>query len=174
MSARNALSMMSRFAASGFEPVEYEGLTVHPMLRLDPRTGDQVLIDWVSAASPREQGLGLRLRNPDVPGPGGYGGVLRVAEAESPAIMIWQGTAPPRVTVDCVEVQDRAELRISNRWRLDDGREDEWLNNYGMLIDERGPNEFILRCSDGFGPTPSFDDLVVRVQLVRASEDPEG
>lgn len=159
--------MMSRFAESGFEPVNYGGMLVHPMLRLRPQSGDQVVIEWVSTRSDRTQGLGLRLRMPDVSGRRGYGGTLRVDHVESPAIMLWQDSAPPQVIVDCVEAKDGAELQVSNRWRLDDGREDEWLNNYGMLIETLGPEEFLLRCSDGFGPTPSFDDLEARVKLRR-------
>ena len=51
--------------------------------------------------------------------------------------------------------------------RVEDGREDEWFGNYGILIEEIGKDAFVLRCSDGIGLEPSFDDLVVQVELVR-------
>jgi hypothetical protein len=160
--------MMLRFAESGFEPVEVDGQFVHPMLRLDPKPGDRLEIRWVSANAPRIQGLGVRLRRPGVSGKEGYGGVLRVAEVESPAIMLWMDTAPSSFAVECVKVVEGAQVQVSNRWRLDDGREDEWLNNFGMLVEEIGPESFVLHCSDGCGEAPTFDDLVVQVQLVRA------
>jgi hypothetical protein len=161
-------SLMSRFAESGFEPVEVEGRLVHPMLRLTPGPGDRLDIGWVSANSPRIQGLGIRLRVPGVSGKKGYGGALKVGDVESPAIMLWMDTAPPNVAIECVKVDEGGQLQISNRWRLEDGREDEWLNNYGMIVEQVEPDTFVLHCSDGYGDAPTFDDLVVRVHLVRA------
>jgi len=157
---------MTQFAESGFEPIDWEGALVHPMLRLRPHSGDRVVVTWESSDSPRVQGLGVRLRMPDLAGPKGYGGTLRVGAVESPAIMLWMDSAPPSVVIECVEVLNGAELRISNRWRLADGREDEWLNNYGMLVESTDPRLFVLRCSDGYGQAPTFDDLVVRVELI--------
>ena len=80
--------------------------------------------------------------------------------------MLWMDTATPTIEVLCARVDDDGELQISNRWRLDDGREDEWLNNYGMVVDSDTDDSFVLRCSDGFG-APSFDDLVVRIDHLR-------
>ena len=162
-------SMMSRFADSEFEPVEVQGQLVHPMLRLKPAPGDRLEVSWLSASSPRVQGLGIRLRLPGVAGARGFGGAMKVGEVESPAIMLWMDSAPETVVVECNEVSEDAELQISNRWRLDDGSEDEWLNNYGILIDEVAPGTYVLRCSDGYGDAPTFDDLVVRIKLIPAS-----
>lgn len=160
-------SMMSRFVSSGFEPVEVDGETVYPMVRMHPRVGDRLVITWLSASSPRVQGLAVRLRRPGIAGSKGNGGVLRVESIEAPSIMLWIDSAPPIVDIHVEDVIADAELQVSNRWRLADGREDEWLNNYGILIDEIDPYTFVLRCSDGFGDDLSFDDLVVRLQLKR-------
>lgn len=74
-------------------------------------------------------------------------------------------TAPPVVDARCIEAKPGAELRVSNRRRLDDGREDEWLNNFGMLVENDGAGGTVLRCAEGYGlGPPSFDDLVVRIQ----------
>jgi hypothetical protein len=159
-------SLASRFAEADYRPIVVDGATVHPMLRLYPKVGDRVHIRWVSQASPRVQGLGVRLRLPDVQGAKGYGGLLRVNDVESPAIMLWTDTAPPEVLVECIHVDEGAELQISNRWRLENGREDEWFNNYGILIEERTGQTFLLRCSDGIGEKPTFDDLIVEVRLI--------
>ncbi len=95
---------------------------------------------------------------------------MRVAAAHSPAIILWIDTAPPTVSIECAKVIDGAELQVSNRWRLEDGREDEWFGNYGILTEEIGQDAFVLRCSDGIGLQPSFDDLVVQVELVRKAQ----
>ena len=160
-------SMMERFTESGFEPVEVDGEFVHPMYRLQIQQGDRIRIEWVSAASPRVQGLSLRLRLPGVAGRRGEGGVLRVEGADAPTIILWMDTAPPVVTAECVDLKPGAELQISNRWRLPDGREDEWLNNFGIKIETLNGSGAILRCSDGYGDDLSFEDLVVRVELDR-------
>jgi hypothetical protein len=70
------------------------------------------------------------------------------------------GHGTPEVKIECVRVDEGGEVRISNRWRLGGGREDEWSGNYGILIEEFGESSFVLRCSDGIGDQPSFHDLV--------------
>ena len=80
---------------------------------------------------------------------------------------LWMDTAPPVVEVRCIRAETGAELRVSNRWRLDHRREDEWLNDFGMLIEKDAMGRTALRCSDGYGvDVPSFDDLVVRIEQV--------
>jgi hypothetical protein len=71
------------------------------------------------------------------------------------------------VDVECVKRRDSAELQVSNRWRLENGQEHEWLNNFGMIIEPLQGEAFLLRCSDGYGSSPSFDDLVVRIDMKR-------
>jgi hypothetical protein len=75
-------------------------------------------------------------------------------------------TAPNVVDAECIQTVDGAELQISNRWRLPNGREDEWPNNLGMTFEPTEDNGIILYCSDGYGDEPSFDDLVVRVDVL--------
>jgi hypothetical protein len=162
-------SMMRRFSEAGFQPIEVNARTVHPMVRLAIDVGDVVRVTWLGAGSPRVQGLSLRLRLPDVPRKRGEGGLLRVNDAESPTIVLWMDSAPQVVEAECVKLKEGAQLQISNRWRDESGREDEWLNNYGILIDDVGEESFVLHCSDGVGLEPTFDDLVVRIDIVRAS-----
>ena len=74
-------------------------------------------------------------------------------------------TAPNPSTIDVVKVKPRAELQISNQWRTAEGRVDEWFQNYGMLIEALGDDEYELRCSDGAHPEgPDFDDQIVRIR----------
>jgi hypothetical protein len=158
-----APTMMDRFAEADYEPVEVDGELVHPMYRTALAEGDVVRIEWLGAASPRVQGLSLRLRHPEVRGRRGYGGLLRVEQDEAPAIGLWMDSAPPVVEARCVRIDPGAELEVSNRWRMPDGREDEWFLNYGMKIEPLGEGAVVLHCSDGIGERLTFDDLVVRV-----------
>jgi len=160
-----ASSLMRQFIASGFEPIEVDGEPVYPMYTTSIEEGDCVRVRWVSAASPNVQGLGLRLRILERKGRKGEGGLLRVEGVEAPTIVLWMDTAPPVVKAECVKLADHAVLRVSNRWRLPDGREDEWLNNFGMKVEPVGERSVLLHCSDGYGVAPSFDDLVVQVDV---------
>jgi hypothetical protein len=156
---------MRQFADNGFSPIEYDGMTVHPMFRTPIAVGDRWRVRWLDAGSPRAQGLALRVRLPDVSGRRGEAGRLNVAGESSPSIHLWMDTAPPVIEVLCEEAAEGAELRVSNRWRLDDGREDEWFNNFGMLIEHDDNGGIVLRCAEGYGTDPpSFNSLVVRLE----------
>jgi len=161
--------MMDRFAASGFEPVDVNGKQVYPFLALQPAIGERLVLRWVGAHSPRVQGVALRLRRVGARGARGRGGLLRVDDVEAPSILLWMDTAPPVVTVEVVAIDADAELRVSNRWRTDDGVEHEWLNNYGMMVESKPDGEHVLWCSDGFGYelNERFDDLILSVALRR-------
>ena len=159
--------MMARFVESGFAPVEFDGALVHPAYTHPISAGDRVRVRCVRANSTRAQGIMLRLRVPGVRGRAGEGGRLRVEEAEAPSIALWIDSAPEIVDAECVDARDGAVLQVSNRWRLPDGREDEWLNSFGILIEDAGPGTVFLHCSDGYGDEPSFDDLIVELEIVR-------
>jgi hypothetical protein len=160
-------TLMRQYASNGFNSITLDGTTVHPMFRTSIAAGDRLRVTWLDAASPRVQGIALRIRS-EIPGRGGDAGLLEVAGMSAPSIHLWMDSAPPVVDLRCVEAKEGAQLRVSNRWRLDDGREDEWLNNFGMLIEEDGAGGALLRCSDGYGlEPPSFDDLIVRIERVR-------
>ena len=159
--------MMERFAASSFEPVEFEGATVHAMYWAAVTTGDIVEIEWLSAASPRPQGVTLRLRKPGVTGKKGVGGTLSWEGHHGAAIRIWMDKSGPSTEVACSDVRDGAKLRVTNVWEAPNGRVDEYLNNYGITIDVVDDDTAVLHCSDGHGTRPSFDDQVVKVSIRR-------
>jgi hypothetical protein len=159
-------SMMERFEVSGFEPVAVDGEFIHPMW-VGIGEGDHIRLTWLSSNSPRVQGVSLRLRIPDVQGRDGEGGVLRIERREAPTMVLWMDTSPKVVEAECVSVRSGAELQVSNRWRLPDGRDDEWLGNYGIRIEPTDGDGIVLHCSDGYGDTPTFEDLVVRVDVRR-------
>jgi hypothetical protein len=53
---------MQQFAEGDFQPIQYGALTVHPMFRAPIASGDRVRVTWISAMSPRVQGLSVRVR----------------------------------------------------------------------------------------------------------------
>jgi hypothetical protein len=155
---------MELFAENGFRPIVLDGRTVHPMFRTSIREGDRFDVAWLEWRVDRPQGLRLEVRLPGVRGSRGRGGVLRIDRAESPVGTFWREDAPDVVHVECVRSKPGAELWISNRWRLGTV-EHEWLNNFGMLIDEQSENTYVLHCSDGVGHRLTFGDLVVRIDF---------
>src|SRR5690242_8453756 len=87
-------SMMQRFVDNAFEPIDYEGRTVHPQVSFDVATGDELHIEWVSAASPRPQGLSLRLRDPQLRGAKGRAGQDRGPNLAGDADLDGHGPGP--------------------------------------------------------------------------------
>ena len=161
-------SMMERFAASSFEPVEFEGETVHAMYWAAVKAGDVVEVEWLSAASPRTQGVMLRLRKPGVTGKKGVGGTLAWEGNEGAAVRLWMDKSGPSTEVTCAEVAADAKLRITNVWVAPGGRVDEYLNNYGIKVEIVDDDTALLHCSDGIGQRPTFDDQIVRITLRRS------
>lgn len=159
---------MSRFAESKFLPIRVGEDLVHARYESYFSPGDMLKIEWLEAGSDLVQGLGLRMRFPGVVGTQGIGGELRIENANSSAMMLWMDTSPEVVTVHSVASEQGAKLQISNRWRQKSGREDEWLNNYGMLVDQQDESTVVLSCSDGYGTEPTFDDLKVKLTFVRS------
>jgi hypothetical protein len=139
---------------------------VHPMFECAIEEGERVRVTWVSAASPRVQGVVLSLRIPGRKGRKGDGGLLRIEGVDAPEMSLWMDTAPPVVDAECVKRKQDAELWVTNQWRYPDGTEDELINNYGIKIEALGPRSVRLHCSDGYGDAPSFDDLVVQIDVL--------
>jgi hypothetical protein len=153
-----------RFRASGFGPVRIGDLYVHPMFRAYVNPGDVFRVTWLSAASSPTQGITLRMRMPGVARRRGEGGLLRSGGVESSAIVLWADKERPYDDVECASRRDGAELWISNRWRGQDGVVHEWLENFGMVVEDLAESGVLLRCSDGDG-APDFTALVVRIEL---------
>lgn len=157
--------MMARFAANNYQPVELDGRVVHPMLRVPAIAGTVIDVVWRTIASPRPQGLVFTVRKPGALGPEGYVGLLSFHGHAAPGLKLWADDFPKPDPILVLAAEPNAELQVSNQWRMPDGREDEWFNNYGMLVESQGPNVFLLRCSDGIHDAPDFRDLVVEVKL---------
>ncbi len=45
--------------------------------------------------------------------------------------------------------------------------EDEWPNNFGIVVEDRAHGSIVRRCRDGIGAWPTFNDLTVRIKIDR-------
>jgi len=144
-----------RFAESGGEAVEVDGLTVHPMFRAEIRDGDEVRVFFESAAADREQGLVVKVTD----------GELDVGGRRAQSFLLWRDESPTDVELLS---RGEGELRVWNAWRSD-GLIEEWSGNAGVLVEDDGET-VTLHMSDGIGE-PSFDDLVVNLEIARAGSE---
>lgn len=146
-------SLNARFAESHGAPIVLDGMTVHIVYNRAIREGERFVVEFLSWSGDRAQGINLRAKD----------GLLVVNDTASSVLSLWVDTAPPLVEVICAKSPREGLLMVSNQWRRDDGVEDEWTNNAGMILEEHDDG-VVLRCSDGIGP-PSFDDLVVDLRF---------
>jgi hypothetical protein len=146
-------SLNARFAESKGEPIELGDQTISIAYRHPVRAGIVFSIEFLSWSTHRPQGVNIRTKK----------GILETNEVRSTGISLWTDTAPPVVHIKCLKTPTDCLVMISNQWRRDDGVDDEWTNNAGMIIEEL-ENGARLRCSDGVG-NPTFDDLVVEVSF---------
>ena len=88
-------------------------------------------------------------------------GELRANGVVVPTVAVWSHTAPETAELDVVGRRAKS-LDIWNSWSFE-GVDSSWLGNAGILV-ESSATGHLLRCSDGLGD-PSFDDLVVRIEV---------
>jgi hypothetical protein len=152
MSARLA----ERLAAAQGAPIEVDGKLVHMMFELPPIDGPAELRIALEAGSARPQAVRLKVR----------GGKLLVNNQLVDDVVLWSDTAPPVVTARMRPQSSRKPmtLRVWNAWRDSAGTMQAWIGDAGLLVEESGSGEVVLRCSDGFD-APTLDDLVTRLEL---------
>jgi hypothetical protein len=146
-------SLNARFAENGGRPIRFGGQTVHIAYKRNISAGDQFSVEFLRRSAERDQGVNLRARK----------GQLMVNDVRSSAISLWVETAPPIVEVACLRTPRDGLLLVSNQWRRPDGVEDEWTNNAGIIVEDRGAIVY-LHCSDGVGE-PNFNDLVLKLEF---------
>lgn len=144
-----------RFAESGGEGVEVDGRMVHPMFRTEIRGGDEVRVYFESASAGREQGLVMKVTE----------GELEVKGQRARSFLLWRDESPADIEL---VARGHGELRVWNAWRHD-GLVEEWSGNAGVLVEDDGET-VTLYMSDGIGE-PSFDDLVVNLEIARAGSE---
>jgi hypothetical protein len=146
--------LAERLAAAHGAPIEVDGKLVHMLFELPPIDVPAQLRIALRAGSARPQAVRLKVRE----------GTLLVSGERADDVVLWSDSAPPVVTASVrpLSAGKPATLRVWNAWRDPAGTMQAWIGDAGMLVEEPGPGEFVLRCSDGFD-APTFDDLVVRL-----------
>ena len=135
--------------------VEYEGLTVHGVVRRHVTKPGRFLVRCLKAVQEPIQSLSIDMDT----------GKLIVPSGESPRVLIRFDTAPDVVLVKYHPSRNGGDLVLYNSWVDEKDSIDAWLNDSGMLVEETG-NKMILRCSDGWGE-PTFDDLIVEIEFLK-------
>ena len=137
--------------------IEYEGRKLRPHCVLAVSPGDSIEIRFERFTSRPVQGLGVALT--------GRRGALEVASTRARQLALWTDTAPHQVSCRVVGVAPGTTLKITNQWRDEKyGTTMYSLNAAAMEILHETDGSVLLRCSDGWGTDPSFDDLVVRLR----------
>ena len=149
------MSLAQEFGSNNGRKVRWNGKSVHSFLRLDVGDGDKLRLTRLGTSAVRAQALKVEADR----------GELRANGLILPAIAYWSHTAPDEVEIEIIGKKVRS-VDLWNAWSFE-GVDSAWLGNAGMIVESEG-NAHLLRCSDGVGEA-SFDDLVVRVEHVRAS-----
>jgi hypothetical protein len=146
------------FQASKGEPIVWNGQLVQMMYDLDGLQANNAIRIWfITASSVRPQALRVTAK----------GGRLGVNGQLLNDVVLWKETAPDEVELSPHPDAASGVMSVSmwNAWKDDAGTTHAWIGNAGLIVDQRGDDLVILRCSDGY-IDPSFDDLVVEVRIV--------
>jgi hypothetical protein len=145
------MTFAEQFAHSKGEPIQIQGRTVHGIYRLRVDRSLELRIRWVRAANELSQGIlvqGVNLKT--------RAGTLGVADSRGASVVLWTDTAPPEVTLT-LEGPVR-EISLWNCWKDVQGTQHAWINNGGMLIEQREGGVLRFRCNSRMDVT--FEDLV--------------
>lgn len=145
------MTLAEALAKGSGRKTKWQGRTVHSFVRIAVTDGDRIVIRRLRASKIRAQALKLAVDR----------GELKANGLVVSTVAVWSHTAPDTVTLDIVGKRAKS-VDIWNAWSHE-GVDSSWLGNAGILVESTGDGH-LLRCSDGLGE-PSFDDLVVRVEV---------
>jgi hypothetical protein len=145
------------FARDSLGPVAYEGRELWLSYRFPVVAGDRVHIFIERFSARPRQGLRVMLNN--------RRHRIRINPEEANQFILWCDTAPRHVEVDVTRSGRRGEeLILMNAWQDEKyGTMLYGLNWAAMDVHREPDGSVMLRCSDGYGREPCFDDLIVRV-----------
>ena len=149
------LALADRFRLARRSVIALDGRRIRSAFAMPVPGGSIVRIHRRRATHARPQGLHLSSRVD-----------LVVNGHRARDLVLWSTTAPATVEV-FVDTSANAIVDIWNSW-LDDGIEQAWLANAGMLVAvdlSKVDPALQFSCSDGIGAA-SFDDMVLTVEIV--------
>jgi hypothetical protein len=146
----------SHWIASKGAPIDYKGNLVYPTLELKLEQSAQVHIQLKTRSPVLRLGCILGIRN----------GTGEIASQRGKRFVLWQDSAPDVITADVrVQKGKQCVLHIYNVWSFPDSDSVQcFTGNAGLLIEETGDKEYLLRCSSGPGD-PDFSELEIHVSL---------
>lgn len=145
------MTLAQAFAKGSGRKTKWQGRTVHSFVRIPVTDGDRILVHRLRSSRVRAQAIKMAVDR----------GELRANGVVVPTVAVWSHTAPETAELDVVGRRAKS-LDIWNSWSFE-GVDSSWLGNAGILV-ESSATGHLLRCSDGLGD-PSFDDLVVRIEV---------
>lgn len=157
---RRPFDFVAEFVKSNGQPISYGGRTLRQSWGVPVTLGDTVLIRFERFVAKPVQGIGIAGL--------GKGTRLMLAAEEGKDFVLWTDTAPREVVVAIRKATPGSVVRIWNVWRdVKYGTTLYGLNAAAIDVHENADGSVLLQCSDGWGG-PDFNDLVVRVERLRA------
>ncbi|WP_227982357.1 tetratricopeptide repeat protein [Nocardia spumae] len=140
----------------GTEPLDWHGVTVHPMYSQQLGTAATVvrLTLHASVPPPGLLGLGIGLSVLD--------GHVLLHDRELPGVDVWTDAIAEGVEFRLVPTGPEAGYTLTPVWMTTSGAVESWTGNYGVVIERAAAGSMVLRCSAGVGP-PDFGELIVTV-----------
>jgi hypothetical protein len=148
--------LSERFMETDAKSIDVDGRTVVQLYEREVTAGATIDVEFLRTAVDRVQGLNLSLTD----------GTLEVNQERIRDVVLYTDTAPRHVRLIC-HTEGPVTAQVWNSWRAESGedRDDAWIGEAGIVVDDQGPQGVLLRCSDGIGPL-DFGDLVVRLRFV--------
>ncbi|MFG3521483.1 tetratricopeptide repeat protein [Nocardia nova] len=140
----------------GIEPVDWRGLTVHPLY--SQRLGAKPTVVRLSlrAAAPPSGLLGLGI------GLSVIDGSVMVRGSRLAGVDVWSDALAEGIDLRLSGTGPAAAYTLTPVWMTAAGAVESWTGNYGLVIERGSGATMVLRCSTGVGE-PDFGELVVAV-----------
>lgn len=139
------------------EPIDWEGMAVHPLYSEQLSTVTTALTVTLQSATPPATltGVGIGLSMVD--------GYLDIDGRRLAGVDIWLDALERGITFDLTAHSPGALFVLTPVWADAAGEPRSWSGNYGIVIERTDNGRTVLWCSMGEGP-PHFADLVVEVR----------
>jgi hypothetical protein len=143
-------------------PVEYGSRNLWLSHRIAVGSGDTLRVRFEKSVAQPRQALRVSML--------GKRDKLRINGHEGRRFVLWADTSPQEVVVDVMKAAKGAQLVVSNAWEdAAHGTTLYGLNWTAIDVQPLPDGSTRLDCSDGYGTSPSFGDLIVVVSVERAS-----
>lgn len=146
----------------GTEPVDWRGVTVHPMYSQRLAADRTVVrLSHVAAAPPRGLlGLGIGLSVLD--------GYVLLRGRKLSGVDVWSDAIAEGAELHLGRTGPAGAYTLTPVWMTAEGLVESWTGNYGVVIERGTDGAMLLRCSTGIGE-PDFGELILTVAATAES-----